>query len=260
MGTLFLYQGRYGAALDAMKQAFETFQELQERSLWSGEVQAAYGNTLALVGHTGEARKHLEESLALALELENPPLIARVRSFQGDIFFYQGELERARNLYQEALETAQDSGDQHVRLATELNLAKVQVSRGNRRAVAARLVTLARQADSLGLKYLSTECSIYRGEALLNAESYSEARQDLDRALRASERLGQKALRARSHFLLAKLQAATGNEAGAGRHYSAAAALLDEMQSEAGSNPLLEREDLAALYAEATRAAGAPRT
>ncbi len=260
MGTLFQYQGRYGAALDAMAESLKIFQELQEKSLWHGEVQAGYAHVLALVGRTSEAEENLEKSLRLARELQNAPLIARILNYQGDVFFYQGDSQRAQSLYQEALQTVQGSGDRYIALVSQASLAKVEVERGRGRAVISKLKSLAQEADSLGLKYLATECAIYQAQALLDAKNFSQARRELDSALRASERLGQKALRAQSHFLLAKLQQATGNDAGAARHYAAAAKLLEEMQAEASGSPLLERKDLAAMYADATRSAASPRS
>jgi hypothetical protein len=108
------------------------------------------------------------------------------------------------------------------------------------------------------LKYLLTECSLHRAEALLSARDYAGARQELEAALQASETLGLRALQARSHYILGKVLSATGNQAGAGRHYGEATRLLEEMRAEAGTSPLLKRGDLAAIYAESTRRSQAP--
>ncbi len=57
LGTLFSYQGRYGAALSAEEDALKTFRELQERGLWLAEILGYYGNALAQVGEATTRRR-----------------------------------------------------------------------------------------------------------------------------------------------------------------------------------------------------------
>ena len=253
MGTLFLYQGRYGASLDAMQQALKAFQESQERSLWLGEIQAGYGNALGLVGRVEEAQTNLDAALQLARDLGNSPLIARIFNFQGDQFFYRGDYRAAQAHYQKALQTVTSTTDRYLILLSKVNLAKVDVKEGRARSALNVLKSLAREADTLGLKYLSTECSLHRAEALAHIKDYAAAERELNSALRTAEKLGLRALQARGHYLLARVLHATGNEAGAVRHYGEVSKLLEEMRAEAGSNPLLKREDLASIYAESSR-------
>jgi hypothetical protein len=42
MGTIFEYQGRYGAALKSKEEALKTYRELQDRSFWMAESLAHF--------------------------------------------------------------------------------------------------------------------------------------------------------------------------------------------------------------------------
>ncbi len=255
MGTLFTYQGRFGAALSAQEEALKTIRELQQRNFWLGEILAGYGNALSLVGRSGDAEKPLEEALALARELGNEPLVAKVLNYQGDRYFYAGDSKAARALYDQALQMAARTQDRQVTLLSKLNRAKLGVKEEQRQAAYNSLKSLGRDADGLGLKYLSVECSLYMGEALLTDKKYARARGELDLTLRNSEKLNLRALQARAHFLLAKALAAGGDESAAARHSQKARELLEEMRKEAGTDTLLQRSDLKPIHAETAGAA-----
>src|SRR5712692_10671857 len=100
IGTLFEYQGRYGAALTSKEEALKTFRDLQDRSLWMAAIQSGYGHSLSQVGRYEEAQKSLEEALSLARELKNQALVAQTLNFQADSFFYRGDFKSARPLYE----------------------------------------------------------------------------------------------------------------------------------------------------------------
>jgi hypothetical protein len=102
----------------------------------------------------------------------------------------------------------------------------------------------------LRLKYLSIECSLYIGEALLNIKNYSEAGQDLEAARRGSERLGLRPFLARSDYLLARAFQLAGRGAEASRYEEEARRVLDEIHKETGSDDVLKRDDLRPIYAQ----------
>ena len=253
MGTLFEYQGRYGAAVNAKEEALKTFRELQDRSFWMAEILGGYGNALALIGRGDEAQKSLEEGLRLARELKNQTLVAQTLNFQGNSFFYRGDFKSAKPLYQQALQVASGTTDRRLILVSKLNLAKVGVKEGHSQAAISALKGLAQQADPLGLKYLSAECSIYLGEALLDIKDYSRARQELEAALRHSQKLGLRTLLARSHHLLAMVLHRMGNRADASRHYADARRILEEIHKEAQTDALVKRADLNPILSESSR-------
>ena len=249
MGTLFTYQGRFGAALSAQEEALAAIRELQQRDFWLGEILAGYGQALTLVGRTQEAEKPLQEALAVARELGNDPLVAKVLNYQGDRYFYAGDSKTARTLYQQAERVASPSQDRQAILLTKLNLAKVAAGEGRGQASHNTLRSLSREADELGLKYFSVECSLYAGEALFTGKQHVQARRELESTLRNSEKLHLRALQAKTHFLLAKVLLASGDGTAASRHSEKARQLLEEMRKEAGTDTLLRRADLKPLQA-----------
>jgi tetratricopeptide (TPR) repeat protein/predicted Ser/Thr protein kinase len=253
MGTLFAYQGRYGAAVNAKQEALNTFRELGDRSFWMVEMLSGYGDALAQAGRGEESQKSFDEAMSLARELKNDAFVAQILNYQGDSFFYRGNFKSARSLYEQAMKVASHTTDRGKVLISRFNLAKAAVKEGRSPAAISGLKGLAQEADTLGLKYLSAQCSIYLGEALVNTRDYSRARQELERAVAKTEKLGLRTLSAQGHYLLATALRATGNGTEASPHYREALRLLDEIRKEAGAEKVIERADLKPIYAECAR-------
>jgi serine/threonine protein kinase/Tfp pilus assembly protein PilF len=253
LGMLYGHQGRYGAALNSEQEALKTFRELQDRSVWMAEILSGYGAALAEAGRWEEGQKILDEALSLARELKSQPLVAQTLNFQGDSAFYRGDFKSAQTLYGQALQVASRTKDRDKVQASKIGLAKVALREGRSREAISSLRALAQEADSLGLKYLSVECSVDLAEALVNAKDYSRARQALEPALGKAEKLGLRTLLARDHYLLATALRATGNGTEATPHYREALRVLDEIRKEAGAEKVIERADLKPIYAESTR-------
>jgi eukaryotic-like serine/threonine-protein kinase len=253
IGSLFGIQGRYGAALSSKEEAVKAFRELQDRSDMMAEILSGYGGALADAGHSDEAQKALVEALSLAREVKAQPTVAQTLNFQGDVAFYQADFKSARTLYEKALQAATQSKDREKVLESKIRLAKTALSEGHSREAINSLRDLAREADTLGLKYLSVECSIDLAEAQVNAKDYSDAREALDRALNQSEKLGLRTLLARTHYLLATVLRLTGNVPDASGHYREALRYLDEIEKDTGSDAVLKRSDLNVIYTESNR-------
>jgi tetratricopeptide (TPR) repeat protein len=217
------------------------------------DILGAYGGALADAGRWEEAQKTLDEALSLARELKSQPGVAQTLKLQGDSALYRGAFRSAQALYDRALETASRTNDREKALASKIGLAKVAIQEGRSREAINSLRTLAQEADSLGLKYLSVECSVDLGEALVNKRDYSRARQELEPDLGKAEKLGLRTLLARDHYLLATALRATGNGTEATPHYREALRLLDEIRKEAGAEKVIERADLKPIYSECTR-------
>jgi len=252
MGSLFGYQGRYGAAVNSKEEALKTFRELQDRSSWMAEILSGYGGALAEAGRWDEAKKALDEALSLARELKNQPLVAQTLNFQGDAAFYRGDYKSARTLYGQALEAVAHTKDRDKVVISKINLAKVAIYEGGSPAAISSLNSLAQEADSMGLKYLSAECSTYRAEALLGSKDYARAQQELQSALGKAEKLGLRALLAKCQYLLATALRLTDNGAEASGHYREALRWLDEIRKEAGEK-VMQRADFSSVYAESAR-------
>jgi serine/threonine protein kinase/predicted negative regulator of RcsB-dependent stress response len=249
MGNLFEQQGRLGAALNAKEEALKTIRDVQDK-VGIAMVLGSYGDSLNLLGRASEAQKSLEEAVALAREVKNDPFTGQNLNFQGDSFFYQGDFKTAKARYEQASQVASRTTDRRLTLVTRLNLAKVAVKDGHSRDAVNMLRKLADEADTQGLRYLSVECSVFLGEALMNSKDYSHARQELERALARSEKLGLQALQVKSHSLLATTLRLSGNTKEASSHYADARRILDGMRKESKSDTLLKRADFAAVFAE----------
>ena len=248
MGTIFEYQGRYGAALKSKEEALKTYRELQDRSFWMGEILSGYGHSLAQVGRYDEAQKSLTEAMGLAKELQNKTLIAQTLNFEGDVFYYQGDLKQASELFAQAL-TASSSADveKDVALLSKYNVAKCAVEEKRNAGSAATLKALVQAANSVGMKNIATEATVALGEALLDGRQYAQAKNELETALSASDKLGLQTSRARAEYLLGRTLELSGSHADAEAHYAAAKRALDAIRQESGNDAVLNRYDLSAI-------------
>jgi tetratricopeptide (TPR) repeat protein len=251
MGTIFEYQGRYGAALKSKEEALKTFRELQDRGFWMAEILSGYGNSLSQVGRYDEAQKNLAEAMTLARELQNKTLVAQILNFQGDIFYYRGDLKSAAGLFSQALSGSSGNVEGDVVLLSKLNSAKCAVEEKRGQAAIAPLKALVREADAVGLKNVSTGAGLALAEALLNARQYPAAKKELETSLRTSEKLGLQALLARSHYLLGRtLELSGSGGAEAAPHYAAAKRILETIRQESGSDSILKRQDLGPISSQ----------
>lgn len=248
MGTIFEFQGRYGAALKSKEEALQTFRELQDRSFWMAEILSGYGNSLSQVGRYDEGQKNLTEAMTLARELQNKTLVVQILNFQGDTFYYRGDNKSAADLFSQALAASSSSVEKDAALLSKLNSAKCVVEEKRSQAAIAPLRALIQQADAVGLKHISTGAELALAEALLNAHQYPAARKELEASLRTSEKLGLQALLARSHYLLGRtLELSGSGSAEAAPHYAAARRILETIRQESGSDSILKRWDLSSI-------------
>jgi tetratricopeptide (TPR) repeat protein len=248
MGTIFLYQGRYGAALNAKEEALKTLRSVGDRGVAFVEVLGGYGDALTMIGRGDEAQESLREALTLASEIKNQALIAQTLDYQGDRLFYAGDYKGARALFTQASQVAAGTKDDRLGLQSRFSLAKVAVKEARAEGAIASLRELGGQADTVGLKQLSTEASAYLGEALIGRKDYARAAQVLETALAKSEKLGLRALLARNHYLLGRALLETGRGADASRHFSEARRIAEEIRTEAKTDDIKRRDDLSPLY------------
>ncbi len=249
MGTLFGYQGRYGAALSSAADALKTFRETKENDYWLGEILGNYGNALAQVGRSDEAEKIFDEALTVAHGLKNQALIAAVLGYKGDSLSYRGQYKAAGPFYEQALQAASQTTNAQLTLLAKVNLAKLAVKQGRSAAVVNQLRDLSQRADTMGLKYLSIQCSVSLGEALTDAKNYALAQRDLEGAVTRSEKLGLRALLAQSQFLLARTLDRSGHASDASPHYAQARQIAESIQKEANSDAIVNRSDLSPIFA-----------
>ncbi|HLW89021.1 MAG TPA: tetratricopeptide repeat protein [Terriglobales bacterium] len=252
MGTLFGYQGRYGAALSSEDDALKAFRQTKESGFWLAEILGAHGNALAQVGRGDDAQKSLEEALTVARGLNNQAQEAEILGYEGDNFFYRGDYKSAAPLYDQALQAASHTSDARLTLLAKINLAKLAVRQGRSGAAVSQLRALSQQADTMGLKYLSVQCSVLLGEALTNQKQYALAQRELEGAVTRSEKLGLRALNAQSHFLLGHVLELSGRASDAAPHFAQASQIATSIKEEAKADSIVNRSDLAPIFAHKT--------
>jgi len=253
VGTIFEDQGRYGSAESSKKQALENFREAKENSFWMGEALSGYGNALSEVGRFNEGAKMLEEALDFSRQLKNDALVAQALNWQGDNFLYSGDFTSAKSSYDQALQTASKTTDRRLLLVSKLNSAKITIEQGQPQGAMKALKGVADEAEALGLKYLSIECSILEAEGKMQLKDYPAARQQLERAVLQSEKLGLQPLLLRAHFFFGRWSRDQGATPDATGHYQQALNLLDASKKDPGADKIMERADFKAIYAESDR-------
>ena len=245
-GTVFALRGRYGAALTAHTEALKTFQELEPQGDWTAQILSGYGAVLAQIGRSEDAQLQLSRALNLAVELKNKNLVAKVKGIQGDNFYYRGDFKAASAQYKDAYDAAARTTDREIMLTSRFNLAKLPVGAENAQNSIASLESIRESANTIGLKYLSLQCTIYLSKALIQSKKHAQAHVELQRALVASEKLGADELLAQCHDLLGQLAALEGNTVESRRQHQEAVRILRGIQEEAQTN-LQGRNDIAQI-------------
>ena len=232
MGTVFGFQGRFGAALSSEQGALDAFRESGETGFWLAEALNGYGNALASVGRTADAKQALNDALTIARELQNHVLMAEILGGQGDNFFYTGDFNSARSLYTQALRAASRTSDHHLILAGKLRVAKVAVKQRQAPETFGSLQRLAEETNAAGMKYLAVECSMYFGESLIDDKKYQRAHEELSRASHQAEKLGLRALLVQIDYLLSRASELLGDRPESERENDQATRILAEIRQE----------------------------
>ena len=249
LGGLFDFQGRFGAAIHSKEEALKTFRDLKDRTFWMAEILGGYGQALILAGRMDDAKNPLDEAMSLSRELKNDGLVAQTFGFEGDEQFYKGDFAAAHALYDQALQAAMRSKESERVLLAKIALAEVAVR--EKKGAVATLRALMQQADDAGLKYSSAQLELFLAEALLLAHDTTHARQEIDRALLRSDKLGQQALSAQAHYLLGTIARDSKDAANARDNFRWVINTLDGMKKDPGAENLLSRDDTRKMYGDA---------
>ena len=190
----------------------------------------------------------MTEALNSARAQKSQPQIATALGHQGDNALYRGDLKSAAAAYAEAQSTAAKTGDATLILQSKVNTAKLALLQGKFAASVTTLRALGEQADSLGMKYLSSKCLVLTGQALIGMKDYAGAQKELKTAALRSEKLGLRILAAQSHFYLGRALELSGKTAGAKSQYDEARQIAADVQKESGGDAIVKRSDLAEIY------------
>jgi eukaryotic-like serine/threonine-protein kinase len=249
MATIFKYQGRYDAAASSDEEAVKAYRDIGERSSAMADALNGYGQTLALLGRSDDADKALQEASTLARDIKDDGNVSQALNNRGERFAYSGDFKSARTQFEQALQLATRNKDRERILQAKINLAELSVKEGHGQNAVKELRDLGKQADDLGLKYLSTRCSISAAEALMSARSYSAAQQEAERDLKVSEKLGFKFLAARAHYVLAGVLRANKQPDQASSQYQQARRIIEDIGQQSHSAAFVQRSDTAAMLA-----------
>jgi serine/threonine protein kinase/tetratricopeptide (TPR) repeat protein len=248
LGTLFNYQGRFGAAIKSRQEGLNTFRDIKDKTFWMAKLLDGVAESLILAGRGDEAKGYLDEALNLSRELKNDGMVAETLGVQGDLFFYAGYFNSAHATYTQALQAATRSKEPETIVTAKADLAKVQVQEKHAQEAISGLRAVIQQANELGLKYMAVESSIFLAEAMMQTHDSAQARQELERALLLSDKLGMQPLSTRGHYILATIAREAGNNNDAQQNYREAVRLLDAMKKDPGAEKLLQRADFKAIY------------
>ena len=237
LGTIYGLQGRYGAALSAKEEAVKLLRDINDQTISMVDVLGGYGNALAAVRRTDDARKNLQDALQLARNLKDSDRIAMILGYLGDNAFYAGDLANARQFYNQAAQSAAHSSDRGVVLATKFNLARLAADQGRAAEAISALNAINAEAGKTGPKFLATQSAVWLGRSYLAAKNSKKAQEVLQGAILQAEKLGLLGLKAQGHALLAVALRALGKAGEADSEAKAATQIFNQIQSESHFDP-----------------------
>jgi Tfp pilus assembly protein PilF len=253
VGTLYATQGKYGSALSALQEAVNDYEQAKDQTWENAEAMASYGKTLSEVGRWDEGRKYLDNAVKLATDVKNDGILAEALNYQGDSFFYAGDFSSARQQYEKAMQMATRAKYREVITRSKFDLARLDVVQNRAAGAIPSLKKLVEETDTVGLRALSVQASLYLAKALLETGKPQDAQQELDRAMNRAEKLGLLIEQAQAHFLLAEVYEKTGKSREYAPQYQEAVRLLESISKEQGAGRLLDRSDLKDLYQQSVK-------
>jgi len=251
VGNVLTYEGRVGAAVSAMQDSVNGYRSANNQSIDMVEALNGLAGAFAHAGRPADSAKPLDEARNLAKDLKSDSANSELLNTQGDVAYYGGDWKAARGFYEQAASAAARAKDRDKAAIARLNLGRISIAEG--KPAAAELKNAIQQADSQHLSYYALRGSVDLAEATIRSKDYSHARQMLENDQTRSEKLGTRIETARIHFLLGEAIRLGGDPRGATSQYGQAMRALDDLKKEAGAEHLLERADLKAIYAEASK-------
>lgn len=237
LGTIYGLQGRYGAALSAKEEAVKLLRDINDQTVFMVDVLGGYGNALAAVLRTDDARKNLQDALQLARNLKDSDRITIVLGYLGDNAFYAGDLASARQFYAQAAQSGAHSSDRSLVMTTKFNLARLAADQGRPAEAISALTSVNTEAGKSGPKFLATQSAIWLGRSYLAAKNPAKAQEVLQAAILQAEKLGLSGLKAQGHALLAATLRALGKAGEADAEAKVATQIFNQIQAESHFDP-----------------------
>jgi serine/threonine protein kinase/tetratricopeptide (TPR) repeat protein len=253
VGALYATQGKYGSALSALQEAVNDYEQAKDQTWERAEAMSRYGKALSEVGRWDEGRKYLDDAVKLATDVKNDGILAEALNFQGDSYFYAGDYATARQQYEKAAQMATRAKNREVITRSKFDLARLDVVQSHAAGAIPVLKKLVEETDTVGLRALSVQASLYLARALLDTGKPQDAQQELDRAMNRAEKLGLLIEGAQAHFLLGEVYEKTGKSREYAPQYQEAVRLLESISKEQGAGRLLDRSDLKDIYQQSVK-------
>lgn len=139
--------GQYRHALSILRsvQVYADSLEPARRAAWLG----ALGKALWLTGATAEARRELEQSIALARQANAPGVAATSLNHLGNLYVEQGDLRAAHLAYEDSLQLARQAQDPTLVATVLINTARLAVKTNDPRLAETRLAEAVHQVQTL---------------------------------------------------------------------------------------------------------------
>jgi eukaryotic-like serine/threonine-protein kinase len=260
LGLMFLYQGRIGPAVSALEDAATGLRQSDDHARPMADSLNDLASALARAGRGKESGVLVQESQGIAHNLKSASLDAALLITQGDVDFYQGDLKNASSFYEQAVHASANLSEAELSLTARLNAATVAVAEGRTRPAISDLKAVSQLADQRGQPYLSIEASIATAEAMIHDRDSTHARQELDRSLARSEKLGSRLQLAKVRYLMGNVLRLTGNSTETASQYRQALNILNEIKAEPGAEHIVDRFDLRQIYKDVSSASENPKS
>ena len=249
LGALYAEQGKYGSALSALQESLKDYQQANDHTWFMVEATARYGNALSQVGRWNEGQTSLEEAVRQASEVKNDQVLSQALDYLGDSYFYRGDYAAAKQQYERALQVATKAKNPELLTFSKFNLAKLDVVHNRSASAIPVLKKLIEESETVGLKTLSVQASVYLAQALVVMNKPAEAQKVLDRALDRAEKLNLLIPQARAHYLMGEVLQKAGQPPNVyAAQYHKAVKILEGISKEPGNTGVFARADLKDLY------------
>jgi eukaryotic-like serine/threonine-protein kinase len=253
LGELFAVQGQYARALKSYQDAVNGFKALNDNTYLMAAAQGGYGNVLSMVGREDEGQQNLQDALKIATAVNSDTYIAEILNWLGDSYMYAGAYGDARAQYEKAAAVAAKSKSREQAAISRFGLERLDVLQGKGNAAIPILQKLVDESDSMGLKALSVQASVYLAQAQIAANKPGPAQQELDRALNRADKLGLIIEQAQAHYLMGQLATVSGKEKQYSYQFRDTVKLLESISKEPGVGHLLDRADIKGMYQDAVK-------
>ena len=240
--------------MKSMQESTKTFHDRGEHGRDMAVLLKDLASALAKAGRGDEASKPLDEAEAIAREVKNDSLMAKILNTRGDLAFYRGDIKAADQFYRAALTLSTHTKDNDTLVLSKLNVARMAMAQDRSKEALGMLRPLMNSTNTTNA-YLSLQLAIAQAQAEVETGDYAKAERDLEQSLIRSEKAGTRLDSARINYLLGtslRLRGAT-EKGRSSYYYGETLRLLDAIRADPGAQNILHRTDLKTIHDDASR-------